>query len=310
MTTESQSHQPIPSEIRLQEHRQNSRFEIPVQIGENTYNLHAQEILPENPEFTRDTLIVFTHGAVAPPLQPVDMYKFWQDQFKDAGFATLVYQSRGVGGDVKSDGDYREQSINDKVDDLVATLFFIESTEPRSKYILSGMSMGADVTVRAVQKLREHTASDNEVTRSKAITLLQKIQGFMFFAPAAYRDEVVDLPAGNPEVDKNIPGTRSYLLRHPQGPLWESSIFDTLDGIHMHHPIPVFLGIGEKDVVTHNTVGAYAQRVYRPEDFVVVPDQEHPGLLSEKAFYKPNTNTQNMFGKAQEFAKKIDNDIS
>ncbi|HEX7041888.1 MAG TPA: alpha/beta hydrolase [Patescibacteria group bacterium] len=295
------------------------------------YQLYAREVNPPG----STTMIVFTHGAAPNNREnpdknsnPLQLYEYFQDRFAKEGFSSLVFNTRGVGKNVKvaenlqipmqSDRDYFAQSLNDRIDDLTEVLLNIESrANPPQKYILAGISMGADTTTRILQKLLEmagpdstHEETPEEIKNRKcALSIMQKISGLMLFSPAAYRKEIYDMPSGSQEktqfLQRRLGHENEFTLDDPK----EGS--DTLIQILPHtrysypNSVPLFVGGREDDKVVWETLPLYKKEIYNPQDFVMIPGDAHEGLLKE--IKDPEDPREKIYESAISFAKRASN---
>ena len=295
------------------------------------YLLYAREVNP--PTAKNNVMIVFTHGAAPNNMDPqknsnpMQLYSYFQDRFAKEGFSSIVFHTRGVGKDVKvndtlsipmqSDRLYQNQSLNDRITDLTQVLLTIESRpDAPQKYILSGVSMGADTSTRVLQNLLDIVADDNpnediQKNRALALSLINKISGLMLFAPAAYRNEegMYTRPAGDPERQKLLRRRLHHEKEYPLDDAEKGS--DTFTKIlprtRYWYPngVPLFVAGRADDEIVKETHPIYRKEVYRSEDFILIPGTQHEGLL--KAITDPSDPRENVFQSAIAFAKRVKN---
>lgn len=294
------------------------------------YGMLIQEVQPNH---TADTMVILAPGS-AKGASPIDSYRYFQERFAKEGFGSVVYHPRGVGKQVDIDGSetslqrpYEDMSLNDRVDDLVRVLLEIEKSDHAPKrYILSGISMGADAAVRSLQRLREiqftTDANFRDDDRAIAKRVVQKIAGIMLFAPAAYRSEVLELAAGNPTTDRDIQGTRTNLLyarerTHQQAnyPLSEAPIFSVLDQTRQQGfplGIPLFVAGRTHDKVVGEALPHFLNRLYdnNRQDRVILSGSRHDGIIADPSAQppeeSPSENRETVYRGALAFAKRIE----
>ncbi len=232
------------------------RSEEPYRHKQQGGERYSLEVSLLNPKESRAT-ILFIHGASAPTsMLPLEKYAYFQQEMaKVADATTVVYDSRSVSVersnfdyDMKTfrtpKGDeYKGTSINDRIDDAVNTLFWL-TMQPNTpeKIVLAGVSMGGHVAVRLLDRLEEVKKSDpNLENRILAAAALQRIGGLIFLAPAAYAENIEDLPTRSSGSTPHEQ-TRTYLLRNISNETvaQTSPVFRTLES-SANMQLPLFL---------------------------------------------------------------------
>ncbi len=172
------------------------------------------------------------------------------------GASSLVFDYRGVGDSARL---LPETSLDTRLEDTLAAIQMVEKRFPEREVYLMGISMGADVAVRA-----------SEVTR---------VDGLILVAPMAYPEDVRSIPFG-PDM-KIVKSNRIAGLRSPE--------FNTLErfggAILLAYP-------RLDDIVPHELLEKYHATVEKKRgDVLVLETTEHIFLRnpdevhSKDAFY-------------------------
>lgn len=288
------SHVTIPSE---------TFFPNPTE-QQREYKLQGRLMRPEYGN--AETAVLFVHGASGPNKNPTSTYSEFQTELalgteNTHGITSLVFNTRGIGIDTeKSDEDFNQQSFNDRSDDALNALFFLDDTTHPKSIIVSGVSMGGHAAIKMLDKLHDLAAS-NHPRRQQAQELLRKIKGLGLFAPAAYPPSTEYLPAVPPHGNKNDPRARTAILQsfesRPEELVAQTDIFHLLDMYRFKWP--VWVAFGENDTVIPKEVQqAFRDDVFLPdENFVTVADSPHDGLLGKKFAWLHN--------RFMQFAQKV-----